>query len=753
MDETIQISGIVEEIIYMNEENGYTVFGVDSESDGLFTATGYTPFLTVGENVLLNGVWTTHSSYGEQFKVLFYEKILPADEQSILTYLSSGIISGIRENTAKKLLKHFGTDILNIMLTEPRRLAEIKGISMKKAEKIGKDFAEIQCQQSIIMFLQKYNVSANMATKVYKVLGSGAVSRIEENPYILTDIDGISFKTADSIAYARGVAKNNPNRIKAGVKYILTNAAYSSGHTYMPRLLMLEHCAYTLGVDEDEVSNALTELLLSKDIFFDNIENNEVCYLSNFYFDEMILAKKLIEMTKYKQMYTMSCEEVDDIIKVIEKNDGIKLAPEQRDAVISSIECAVMVLTGGPGTGKTTTINTIIKVMEELELNIVLAAPTGRAAKRMSDVTGLEAKTIHRLLKMTSPDGSDRQAFEYNESNLLEADVIIVDEMSMVDLNLMCCLVKAIKPGARLILSGDADQLPSVGAGNVLRDIISSGAVPVTKLGRIFRQAEESLIVVNAHRINSGEYPVITQKDNDFFFLSRPNVTNIVPTVAELCKTRLPKSYDVDPITDIQVLSPMKKGSAGVINLNAVLQSEINPFSKSKQEYKYGNTIFREGDKVMHIRNDYDLTWEKENSSEIGSGVFNGDMGVIREINIKSKYMSVVFDDGRIVDYEFSRLDEIDLAYAITVHKSQGSEFPIVVMPVYQCAPMLMCRNLFYTAVTRAKDMVILVGDERAIHNMVDNNTERERYSGLDERLVRIRDAMSHNPFEDTDSF
>ena len=749
MEETIKINGIVEEIIYSNDDNGYTVCAIDSESEGMFTAVGYMPLLTEGESVSLSGVWTTHASYGEQFKVMYYEKVLPSDKQTILTYLASGVIPGIRETMAKKLIEKFGTDVLNIMLTEPKRLAEIKGISEKKAVKIGHDFAEIQCMQNLIMFLQKYNVSPNMAAKVYKIFGSKAVEKIEENPYILAEsVDGISFKTSDNIAFVRGMPKNSPERIRAGIKYLLTNAAYMSGHTYMPRMVLIEHCAYKLGVTEDEVANGLSELILSKDLFFDTIENEEVCYLSSFYFDELLLARKLVDMSQAVPMYTMSVEEADEIIKDIAGKSGISLAHEQRDAVLSALEYGVMVLTGGPGTGKTTTINTIIKVMEDLNLDIALAAPTGRAAKRMSEVTGLEAKTIHRLLKMTASDGENRQDFEHNETNPLDADVIIVDEMSMVDINLMCSLIKAVKPSARLILSGDADQLPSVGAGNVLRDIISSGIVPVIRLGRIFRQAEESLIVVNAHKINNGEYPTLTKRDNNFFFLARHNAVNIVQTVMELCKTRLPKSYDIDPIADLQVLSPMKKGGAGVINLNRELQQCINPPLPSKQEYQYGQIIFREGDKVMQTRNDYDLTWEKSGSNEAGAGVFNGDMGIIREIDVKSKYMTVLFDDDRIVDYEFTRLDELDLSYAITVHKSQGSEFPIVILPVFHCAPMLMCRNLFYTAVTRAKDMVILVGDESAVRHMVDNNTERERYSGLAERLVRVKDMLSENPFE-----
>ncbi len=750
MEETTQISGIVEEIIYTNDDNGYTVCGIDSESDGLFTATGYMPFLAEGESVTLSGIWTTHSSYGEQFKVFSYEKVLPSDEQSIISYLGSGVISGIRENTAKKLFELFGKDVFNVMLTEPSKLTQIKGISAKKAAKIGKEFAEQQCMQSLVMFLQKYNISPNMAAKVYRVFGSEAVAKIEQNPYILSEtIDGITFKTADAIAYSRGMPKNSPDRIRAGIKYLLTTAAYASGHTYMPRMLLIEHCAYTLNVEEREIENSLSELMLSKDIFFDNIANTEVCYLANFYCDELMLAKRLVDMTQYKQEYTMTEQEADVIIDDIGAKSAITLAAEQRNAVLSALEYGTLVITGGPGTGKTTAINTIIKVMEKLNLDIVLAAPTGRAAKRMSEVTGLEAKTIHRLLKMMPENDSAKQTFEHNESNPLEADVIIVDEMSMVDLSLMCALIKAVKPGARLILSGDADQLPSVGAGNVLRDIISSGTVPVIRLGRIFRQAEESLIVVNAHRINGGEYPIITQKDNDFFFLPRLDAAEIVNTVTQLCTTRLPKSYGISPVTDLQVLSPMKKGAAGVINLNATLQSSINPPSGAKKEYKYGNTVFREGDKVMQTRNDYDLVWKKKDSADTGSGVFNGDMGVISDIDTRNKAMTIEFDDGRIASYEFSRLDELDLSYAITIHKSQGSEFPIVVIPVYRCAPMLMCRNLFYTAVTRAKDMVVLVGDERAIRAMVDNNTERERYSGLCERLIQVKKAEEENPFKD----
>ncbi|MCX7714159.1 MAG: ATP-dependent RecD-like DNA helicase [Clostridia bacterium] len=741
-----EISGIVEEIIYQNSENGYTICEIDSCDEGFFTAVGYMPFLSAGESVHLSGSWVTHASYGEQFKVSYYEKILPTDEQALLTYLSSGIISGIRQTTAKKLIEKFGTNVLNIMLTEPKRLSEIKGITEKKALKIGKDFAELQCMQSLVMFLQQYHISPNMAAKVYKILGSNALDLIKENPYVLSDrIEGISFKTADSIAFIRGIPKNSPYRIRSGIKYILTNAAYAGGHTYMPKTILVNSAAQALSVAETEIENGLSSLMLNKDIFVDIIDGIEACYLSHFYFSELTLARKLIDMSKYDQLFTMTIEEASNAIKMVEEESSIILAPEQKDAVFCAMKSAVMILTGGPGTGKTTTINTIIKLMKKLSLSVALAAPTGRAAKRMTEMTGLEAKTIHRLLKISF--GQNEQIFEHDESNPLDADVIIVDEMSMVDISLMCALIKAIKPGARLIMSGDADQLPSVGPGNVLRDIINSKIVPVIRLNHIFRQAEQSLIIVNAHKINRGERPLLTQRNNNFFFLARHNANEIAETVVDLCKHRLPKSYNLDPVSDLQVLSPMKKGCTGVINLNVELQKSLNPPSDAKQEYQYGSLLFREGDKVMQTKNDYDLVWTRTSDNESGTGIFNGDMGIIQKIDTKNKSMTVIFDNEKIVEYEFSRLDELDLSYAITVHKSQGNEFGVVVMPVYDFAPMLMCRNLLYTAVTRAKDIVVLVGRETAVYHMVDNNTQRERFTGLCERLTKVCRIFESNPF------
>lgn len=741
MSEIVTITGTIEEIIYTNPENGYMICGIDSAEEGLFTATGYMPYLSEGESVALSGNWTTHPDYGEQFRVSYYETVLPSDEEAILKYLSSGIVAGIREATAKKLIEKFGKDVLDVMLREPERMAEIKGISKEKAKKIGEAFAELQSMQSIVMFLQRYNVSANMAVRVHNVLGTRAVETIKENPYILADkIDGISFKTSDTIAFNMGVPKNSILRIKTGVKYILQNAAYTSGHTYIPKSVLIEHAAYTLKVEEAEVEGAVSELVSSREIFIDNVENTEVYYLYPYYEAEYYVARRLSSIANHVPKFTMTEKQTEKAIDEIEERENISLAAEQRNAVRTSVFSDCMVLTGGPGTGKTTTINTIISVLEGMKLSVSLAAPTGRAAKRLTQVTGLEAQTIHRLLG-TQMNGEGYHTFTHDEENPLRADVIILDEVSMIDINLMSSFLKAVKHGAKLILSGDADQLPSVGAGNVLRDIISSGAMPVIMLNKIFRQAEESLIIVNAHKINKGELPELRDKSGDFFFLRRQNPEQAAFTIVDLYKNRLPKSYDIDPISGIQILSPTKKGIVGTVNLNKIIQQNVNPPDEMKQEHIYGNTVFRTGDKVMQIKNNYDMIYKRENG-ENGMGIFNGDMGIVRDVFERDKYITVVFDEDKIVDYPFSSLDELDLAYAVTVHKSQGSEFPMVIMPVCSFAPMLMNRNLFYTAVTRAKDMVVLVGSEKTVERMTKSNQFEDRFTGLNEKLIMLKNII-----------
>ena len=679
MSEIITVTGTVEEIIYSNPDNGYSVVGIDSVEEGQFSATGYMPFITEGESVALSGNWTTHPDYGEQFKAEYYETVMPSDEESIIKYLSSGIISGIREATAKKLIDHFGLDVLQIMLTQPSKLAEIKGISKEKAKKIGEQFAEIQSMQNIVMFLQQYGISATTAVKVHNSLGANSVELIKKNPYILSDmVDGISFKTSDTIAFNMGLPKNSIMRIRSGIIHILRSAAYTSGHVYMPKDVLIEHTVYTLKVTDDEVIAAVSELLSSKELFQDKVDGIDAYYLYSYYESEYYIARRLIAMSQNTQKFTMTEEKAEKAIDALEAKTNLYLAAEQRNAVVTALSAGCMILTGGPGTGKTTTINTIIKLLEDLKLSIALAAPTGRAAKRMSQVTGYEAKTIHRLL-CTQRSSEGYSIFTHNEENPLPYDVIILDEVSMIDVNLMSSFLKAVKTGARIILSGDADQLPSVGPGNIIHDIIESKTIPVIQLNKIFRQAEESLIIVNAHKINHGELPDLSVKSSDFFFLRRKTPQDSAFTVMDLFKNRLPKSYNVNPISSIQVLSPTKKGLAGTIALNKLLQSHINPYDERRPQHVFGNITFRVGDKVMQTKNNYDMVYSRENGED-GMGIFNGDMGIIESISVRDKCMNIVFDEDKLVEYPFTNLDELDLAYAITVHKSQGSEFPICLL-------------------------------------------------------------------------
>lgn len=738
-EQYVTVEGTVDDIIFQNPDNGYTICDVKSKEEGLFTGVGYLPCVSPGETVKLTGVWGKHPDYGEQFKVAYYETVLPTDTDAVLMYLSSGIISGIRAATAEKLVERFGKETLDVIEKEPEKLTQVKGITQSKAHKISESYKEMRCVSGIVMFLQKYGISANMAVKVHDNLGVNAVKLIEENPYVLSDrVEGISFKTADNIAFMRGISKNNPERIRSGLKYILQTAAYVSGHTYLPERILKEDAQYNLKLEDDDVQNGLSSLMLEKDVFADTVEGENAYYLESMYSSEFYTARRLVSLANQEQKFVMGDDELEELISRIEQEKSIELAPEQHLAVYTAAKHGCIVLTGGPGTGKTTTINAIIAMMEELKLTIALAAPTGRAAKRMSEVTGMEAKTLHRLLECRMDSG--HQAFDRNEDNPLKADVVIIDEMSMVDQLLMSALLKAVKPGARVIMSGDADQLPSVGAGNVLRDIISAKAVPVIRLERIFRQAEESLIVVNAHRINKGEMPELGARNKDFFFMSRESADDVAQTVAQLYTQRLPKTYDVDPVSSIQVLSPTKKGSAGTVSLNKRLQRLVNPPDPMKSEYAYGDMTFRTGDKVMQIKNNYDMPYTRPNG-DMGQGIFNGDMGIIKQVLSKDKMMIIVFDEDKEVEYPFSNLDELDLSYAVTVHKSQGSEFPMVIIPVCAFSPMLMCRNLLYTAVTRAREMVILVGHPKAVYHMVNNNTERERYTGLRERIDFLKKA------------
>ena len=732
-----KIEGVVSDIVYANPDNGYTVFEVDTK-DASVTAVGYVPYVTEGEFVVLSGTWAMHMEYGEQFKVELFERSVPDDADAILRYLSSGVIRGIRSATAEKIVDMFGSDTLNVLANFPDKLARVNGISKQRANEIVENYSKIRVMQETIITLQKYSLSPTLAIKAYNQLGENALDKIKENPYILCEqVDGIGFKTADMIAINMGISPNSVSRLRSAAVYFMNYAAQSSGHTYLPQAQLIQSLVTSLNVNEYEIENAVLSLI--SDGILKRIDTTEELSvaLTSIYFCEISIAKRLNEMNNAE--YEDLSEHIQRNIDAVQNQEKITLAPLQVEAVVTASKKGVIILTGGPGTGKTTTINAIIRVMQRNGKSVSLAAPTGRAAKRMSELTGMEAKTLHRLLEYQYSEDDKKLAFSRNENNPLDADVVIVDEMSMVDVFLADAFLRALKSGARLIMTGDADQLPSVGAGNVLKDIIDSETVTVIKLDRIFRQAEQSLIVTNAHRINHGEMPQLHVKDGDFFFLERKNARDIAKTISDLCTFRLPKSYGFDPIKDIQVLSPMKKSVIGVIALNALLQNSLNPPDIMKAEHKMGNILFREGDKVMQIKNNYDIEWTRTFDGYEGSGIYNGDIGYIESIDNDSRDLTVIFDDDKRVVYDFNSLDELELAYAVTVHKSQGSEFGAVIMPVFNAAPMLMCRNLFYTAVTRAKRIVILVGYESAIQTMVQNDVYKRRYTMLRENLENYK--------------
>lgn len=723
------LNGVVEDIVYYNNDNGYAVCYVQIDNEYV-TVVGYMPCIAEGESITVNGVWTYHPEYGKQFKAEYFEKNMPREKAEILKYLSSGIIKGIRQATAQKIVDFFGDKALDIIAKSPQRLAEINGISANKAIEIGKSYVEQIGVRDVVMFLQKFGISANYAVKVYKRYGSGSVEIIKHNPYILAEeVYGIGFKMADKIAIMAGISSNSAIRIEAAVKYSLWNAS-TNGHTFLPRDLLIQSTKNIIEVDDGEVDNAISGLLFADKLKNEQYQAFEAIYLTPFYNAENYISKRL-------RMLNRACEEncdIENIISRVEKEQDITLADMQKEAVSLAIENNAVVITGGPGTGKTTIINSIIKVMEFLDKKIMLAAPTGRAAKRMTEMCGEDAKTIHRLLEATFSDEHEGMHFGRDEKSPLDCDVLIVDEMSMVDTLLMNSLLKAVKDSTKLILVGDSDQLPSVGAGYVLKDIISAGTIATVSLTEIFRQAKESMIVQNAHKINNGSYPVVNEQNTDFFLVQRENAGEIVNSIVDLCINRLPKKYGVNPMAQIQVITPTRKGPSGVNILNEKLQFALNPPTKMKKEKNFKNILFREGDKIMQIKNNYTIEWEKQEDDSSGVGVFNGDVGFIEKINFDKENVKVIFDD-RICVYDFSQLDELDLAYAVTVHKSQGSEFDVVVMPMYPVAPLLQSRNLFYTSVTRAKKLVVLVGRSSVIANMVDNVNEQKRYSGLLNKL------------------
>ncbi len=721
--------GTVERVIYQNADNGYSVAELSVGEAEFLTIVGILPCITEGETIKAYGTFTVHPQFGRQFKVEYYEKELPSTEGTILKYLSSNSIKGVGKAVARKIVDQFGTEAFDVIENHPEWLTDIKGISSSKAEQISEDFKRQHGMRSVMAFCSDY-FPPSTAVRIFKRFGGSAVGVIKQNPYVLSDeIYGIGFSDCDRIAKDLGMKKDCLERVEAALKYILLHNANQNGHTFIPEEKLLGAGVQVLNMDKEPLSDILDELISAGTVCKKRVGDRKCVYLRKFYDAEKYVCEKLKLLEEKNISYGIN--DINRTIDNIELTEGIKYAPRQREAISLAVNSGVMVLTGGPGTGKTTVIKAAINIFGKMGYKIALAAPTGRAAKRMSEATSCEAKTIHRLLEMEYNDGLEPK-FIRCEKNLLDENVIIIDEASMIDISLADALLKAIKPGAKLILIGDFDQLPSVGAGNVLKDIISSERFNTVQLTEIFRQAEQSLIVTNAHAINSGKYPDLTTKSNDFFFMARENDEATAYTVAQLCKTRLPKAYGADIVRQIQVITPSRKGNAGTEILNEKLQAVLNPPSSDKKEKKLRHVVFREGDKVMQIKNNYNIEWYKDDHE--GIGIFNGDIGTIIEINPSGEYVTINFDD-RIARYDFTMMDEVEHGYAITVHKSQGSEYPVVIIPIYSYSNRLLTRNLLYTAVTRAQKMVILVGDETVVKKMVDNNQRAMRYTSLGEML------------------
>lgn len=729
------LKGTIIETIFRNDENGYTVALMEADND-VITVTGVFGTDVTSETLEIFGKKVKHPKYGDQFQVEMYSTVLPSSINQIENYLGSGLIKGIGKYTAKKIVEVFKEDTFDIIQKHPEKLTEIEGIGEKKAEMIAKSFSEQSDIKEIMMFLQSHEISTSFAVKIFKQYGKNTISVISENPYRLSeDIYGIGFKLADKIATSLGVEKSSPFRISSGVRYVLAEYA-SNGHTYVPYTMLLNSTVKLLEIPLDNVENEIRNLAFTEKIHIETINNERVVYYIPYHLAEVNVCKELINLSSVD--FNISENDALPYMLNVEEESSITLSDKQKEAIVQSIINGVTVITGGPGTGKTTIILSIIKIFERMYKKVLLCAPTGRAAKRITESTSREAKTIHRMLEYAFGEDESNLAFNKNENSPLDCDVVIVDEMSMVDILLMNNLLKALRKGTRLILVGDVDQLPSVGAGNVLYDIINSNTIKTIRLDTIFRQSAGSMIVQNAHLINKGNMPVYNKKDTDFFFMREINNQDIIDLIVDLYNQRLPLKYNLDPIKDIQVLSPMKKGDVGVIELNKKLQAAVNPPSKLKKEKLFGKYIFRVGDKVMQIKNNYQTEWKIHSSSGniiTGEGIYNGDIGYIIFIDETEQEIIVQFDEEKEVAYPFSQLDELILAYATTVHKSQGSEFPVIIMPVVWGPPMLLTRNLFYTAITRARQLVVLVGIEKYMQDMISNNKIHKRYSALDYRL------------------
>ena len=727
------IRGYVDHIIFRNTDNGYTVMVLIADEEEI-TCVGNFIDIADGMNIEATGDFVEHNVYGTQFKVEHFEEKAPQDVIAIERYLGSGAIKGIGIALAARIVRRFKEDTFRIIEEEPERLSEIKGISERKAMEIADQVNQKKDLRQAMIFLQQYGINMNLAVKIYQTYGQQIYGIIKENPYKLADdMEGVGFKTADEIATRVGIRADSDFRVRSGIMYALLQAT-NEGHTYLPMEELTTRAAELLNVDTELIESQYMNLSMERKLIMRQVDDVTQMFASSFFYMEANTAAMLKQLDI---SYDVSDMEIENRLKQIEKQTHMELDEHQVEAVKEAVRNGLLIITGGPGTGKTTTINTIIKYFETEGLDIFLAAPTGRAAKRMSETTGFEARTIHRMLELNG--GIEGTAgFERNEQNPLETDVIIIDEMSMVDISLMYNLLKAVTAGTRLILVGDVNQLPSVGPGSVLRDIIESRQFHTVMLTKIFRQASTSDIIVNAHKINKGETVSLDNQSRDFFFLKRYDADKIINVTLQLIKQKLPKYVDASEY-DIQVLTPMRKGLLGVERLNGILQYYLNPAQKGKREHEHGGVIFREGDKVMQIKNNYQLEWEIRTKYGLcvdkGSGIFNGDTGIIEEINEFAEYMTISFDEGKKVDYSFKNLDELELAYAITIHKSQGSEYPAVILPLLSGPRMLMNRNLLYTGVTRAKKCVTIVGDENCFAQMIQNNCEQKRYSGLVDRL------------------
>ena len=730
-----KLEGMVSDIVFKNEENGYTIAYLANENDEI-TIVGCMPTLSVGESIEVEGKWVNHKTYGSQFEVNSFMPITPSSLEGIYVYLSSGMIHGIGEKMAKRIVDKFGVDTLDIIQNTPERLTEVEGIGMKKVKQIQESYEENRELRNIIIQLSPYGITPNYCLRIYKKYKEKAIDIINKNPYRLAeDVRGIGFKIADEIASKIGIDKYSPERIMQGIIYTL-NQSLASGHTYLPKQILIEQSVKILGVEPKFVENGIMDLAYNQKVHLENKDGQILVYLMMYYICENGVCKEIIKLSQHdiKDLHI----NIDEEIKIVEKEDNISLAKNQIEAVKEAINNGVTIITGGPGTGKTTTINTIIKIFENNDQKVVLCAPTGRAAKRMSETSNKEAKTIHRLLEMGFGSDSEELVFFKDEEDPIDADVIILDEASMVDIILMYNLLKAVKLGTRVLLVGDSDQLPSVGAGNVLKDIIDSKVIKTVRLNEIFRQARESMIVVNAHKINNGEPLFLNVKNKDFFFLRKNTNEEILNEIVGLVSERLPNFYKFDKLKDIQVLTSMRKGDLGVNNLNIELQKYLNPPNKYKQEEEFAKRIFRVGDKVMQIRNNYTRKWETEDKSESGEGIYKGAIGYIFHIDKDKKTVYVLFDKIKLSAYKYDELDELDHSFCTTIHKSQGSEFPVVVIPIVWAPPMLLSRNLLYTAVTRAKKLVVLVGDVRYLEQMIKNNRINDRYSNLSYKLNKF---------------